>query len=117
MIMASTKQTASTELPNGPGAAALLAAGIGCATLGVFTLLAEASKGINTFFNFYVPTGALSGVSTSAIVVWLVAWFGLHRAWAEREVAIARVSIVAFVLLLIGFALTFPPFIDLLQGK
>lgn len=117
MIMASTKQTASTELPNGPGAAALLAAGIGCAALGVFTLLAEASKGIKTFFSFYVPTGALSGVSTTAIVVWLVAWFALHRAWAEREVAIARVSIAAFVLLLIGFALTFPPFIELLQGK
>jgi len=117
MIMASTNQTATTELPNGPGAAALLAAGIGCATLAVFTLLAEASKGINTLFNFYVPTGALSGVSTSAIVVWLVAWFALNRAWAEREVAIARVSIAAFVLLLIGFALTFPPFIGLLQGK
>lgn len=115
--MASTKQTASSELPNGPGAAALLAAGIGCAALGVFTLLAEASKDINTFFNFYVPTGALSGVSTSAIVVWLMAWFALHRAWAEREVAIARVSLAAFVLLLIGFALTFPPFIELLQGK
>ncbi len=109
----------STEsyLPNGAGAAALLAAGIGCAALGVFALLGDAFPGIAGFFKFYVPTGPLSGVTTSAIAVWLASWFALAKAWAGRDVAIDNVSMFAFVLLVIGFALTFPPVMDLLQGK
>lgn len=107
----------STGLPNGPGAAALLAAAIGCAALGIFALLGDAFHGIATFFKFYVPTGPLSGVTTSAIIVWLASWFALGKTWADRDVAIDKVSLVAFVLLAIGFALTFPPFMDLLQGK
>lgn len=107
----------TTDVPSGAGAAALLAAGIGCAALGAFALLGDAFKGIATFFKFYMPTGPLSGVTTSAILVWLASWFALHKAWADRDVAINKVSIAAFVLLLIGFALTFPPIMDLLQGK
>ncbi len=105
------------ELPNGPAAAALLAAGIGCATLGVFALLGDAFPGIASFFKFYVPTGPLSGVTISAIAVWLASWFSLDKAWADCDVALDKVSIAAFALLVIGFALTFPPFMDLLQGK
>lgn len=110
--MAIIRQTAS-ELPNGPGAAAILATGIGCAALGVFTVLAEAFSGIKAFFNFYNPAGPLSGVSTTALIIWLVAWFVLNRMWAKREVAVAQVSFVAFVLLLVSFALTFPPIMEL----
>jgi hypothetical protein len=29
----------------------------------------------------------------------------------------AKINIAAFALLLVGFLLTFPPFMDLLQGK
>ncbi|MCR4301628.1 MAG: hypothetical protein NUV51_08455 [Sulfuricaulis sp.] len=105
------------DLQNGAGAAAILAAGIGCAALGVFTLLADAFNGIKSFLNFYNPTGPLSGVTTLAIVVWLAAWFVLAKKWNGRDVAMQRVSVVAFVLLAVGFALTFPPLLDLLQGK
>ena len=107
----------SVEIPNGAGAAAILAAGIGCAALGVFTLLDDAFKGINAFFTFYTPAGGLSGVSTSAIVVWLASWFMLEQMWGNRNVAAARISAAAFLLLAVGFVLTFPPIIDLLQGK
>jgi hypothetical protein len=118
MIMATKSETSmSRDLPTGPGAAAILAAGIGCAVLGVFALLGDAFKGIAGFFNFYNPAGPLSGVTTSAIVVWLATWFVLAKLWGGRDVAIARISGVAFVLLAIGFALTFPPLVDLLQGK
>ncbi|MBU5769334.1 hypothetical protein ICN56_32645, partial [Pseudomonas aeruginosa] len=53
--------TTQVDLPNGPGAAAILAAGIGCAALGVFALLGDAFPGIASFFKFYMPTGPLSG--------------------------------------------------------
>lgn len=116
--MAITKQVLSTnELPNGPGAAAILAAGIGCAALGVLALLGDAFSGISKLLNFYAPTGALSGVSSTAIIIWLISWIILNRIWAKRNVTISFVSTIAFALLLIGFALTFPPIMDLLQGK
>lgn len=116
--MANYEQTTvHDELPNGPGAAALLAAGIGSAFLGIFALLGDALSGIGKFFTFYNPTGPLSGVSISAIVIWLAAWYVLGKKWSTQEVNFARVSAAAYVLLAIGFALTFPPIMDLLQGK
>ncbi len=105
------------EIPNGPGAAAILAAGIGCAAIGVLAFAADASDAIAGLLNFYNPTGTLSGVTTVAIAIWLIAWFALSRSWQTRTVSIAKVSVAAFVLLFVGFLLTFPPFIDLLQGK
>lgn len=110
-----TKET--SQLHNGPGAAALLAAGVGCAVMGIFALLGDAFKSAAHFFNFYNPTGPLSGVSTSAIVVWLLAWAILSKRWAKTDVNLQNVSVVAFVLLIIGFAFTFPPIMDLIQGK
>jgi hypothetical protein len=46
-----------------------------------------------------------------------VAWFGLAKLWTSRDVSLARVNVMAFVLLIAGLLLTFPPFVDLLQGK
>jgi hypothetical protein len=118
MNMANTSTTSTTkDLPNGDGMAAILAAGIGCAALGVFAFLGDAFKGIGKFFNFYNPTGTLSGVTDTAIVVWLAAWYVLAKRWKGRDVAVGQVSVIAFVLLAVGLALTFPPFMDLLQGK
>jgi hypothetical protein len=118
MIMANNNESSVVEtLPNGAGAAAILAAGIGCATLGVLALLGDAFSGIKNFLNFYNPTGPLSGVTTLTIVVWLAAWFVLAQKWDGRDVAMTRVSTVAFVLLAVGLFLTFPPGMDLLQGK
>lgn len=116
--MRTTNASSSTkDLPNGEGMAAILAAGIGCAALGVFDFLGDAVKGIGAFFSFYGPTGTLSGVTDTAIVVWLVAWYLLARRWGGRDVAVGRVSLLAFALLIAGFLLTFPPLIDLLQGR
>ncbi|HVM78732.1 MAG TPA: hypothetical protein VMU06_06915 [Stellaceae bacterium] len=102
---------------NGAGAAALLAAGIGCAVLGILALAGDASERIGSFLNFYNPTGTLSGVTDLAILAWLVSWFVLNRAWRDRTVAMVKVSVLSFALLAVGFLLTFPPFMDLLQGK
>ena len=116
-VMNKRPVSAGESLPNGPGAAAILAAGIGSAALGIFAVAGDAFPAINKLFTFYTPTGGLSGVSTTAVVVWLVAWFILSRRWATTTVALAKVNVIAFVLLAVGVLLTFPPVMDLLQGK
>jgi hypothetical protein len=107
---------APASLPTGPGAAAILAAGIGCAVLGVFAVFGNEFNGIAWFFEFYTPVGPLSGVTSCALAVWLASWFFLAKTWADRDIAIGPVSAAAFVLLAIGFALTFPPVVNLLHG-
>jgi Na+-transporting NADH:ubiquinone oxidoreductase subunit NqrE len=52
-----------------------------------------------------------------AIIVWLVSWFILNQQWRTKAVDLAKVNVVAFIGLAIGLLLTFPPFMDLLQGK
>ena len=108
---------AFAAVPNGPGAAAILAAGIGCFAVGLFATLGDAFPALARFFTFYLPTGPLSGVTISAILVWLVAWLVMSQSWKAGTVALAKVTIAAFVLLALGVLLTFPPFMDLLQGK
>lgn len=102
---------------NGPAGAAILAAGIGCFILGVLAVAGDGSKHFAAMLTFYKPTGPLSGVSTVAVIVWLVAWLVLARLWKTKTVALAKVNTVAFVLLGIGLLLTFPPFADLLLRK
>jgi len=98
------------KIPNGPGAAAILGAGIGCAMLGILAFAAEASRPFADMLNFYNPVGPLSGKTTIAIIVWLAAWFVLSRFWKNKTVVMATVNVAAFILLGIGFLLTFPPF-------
>lgn len=114
---ASANTTEQVGLPNGPGAASILAAGIGALALGVFAFTGDASPTILHAFNFWNPTGPLSGVTSTTVVVWLVAWFILARRWSTRNVNLARINVAAFAMLVAGLLLTFPPFMDLLQGK
>ena len=100
--------------PNGAGAAAVLAAGIGSLAVAVFAIAADKAASIKSLMNFYRPTGPLSGVTTCAIVVWLVAWALLHWRWSWRNVQAGRVTVAAFILLLLSLLLTFPPIADLL---
>ncbi|MGB7266697.1 MAG: hypothetical protein WBC92_14355 [Terracidiphilus sp.] len=101
------------DFPNGGGAAALLAAGIGSFAVAVFAILGDQSAFFKKLFVFYKPTGPLSGVTTSAIVVWLLVWFFLHRRWSWRMVAMRQVSAAALILLILALLLTFPPIADL----
>lgn len=99
--------------PNGPGAAAILAAGLGSFLLAVLAIAADQSTAIKSLMSFSKPTGPLSGVTTCAIVLWLAAWAALHARWRNRNLALARVSAVAFTLLILAVLLTFPPIADL----
>jgi hypothetical protein len=100
-------------LTNGSGAAAILSAGIGCFALAVLAMAADKSAAIKKLLIFYIPTGALSGVSTVAILIWLFAWVVLEWRWGKKAVAAGTVQVVAFVMLALSFLLTFPPISDL----
>jgi hypothetical protein len=104
-------------ITNGAGAAAILAAAGGCFALGVLALAGDASASLAQALKFWKPTGPLSGVTDVAILVWLVLWIVLHRLWRARTVSMARVNILSVLLFVGGVLLTFPPFMDLLQGK
>jgi hypothetical protein len=104
-------------LPNGPAAAAIMSAGVGSALLGILAVAADASKPVARLLTFYLPTGPLSGVTSVAILLWLVTWFILAKRWRTTTVAIGKISATAILLLALGILLTFPPFADLFQGK
>jgi hypothetical protein len=104
----------AARLPNGAGAAALLAAGVASFALGALAVLADKSAAMKSAMIFWKPTGPLSGVTTTAIGLWLVAWLIFHWRWRGRNVALRPVSTIAFLLLALGFLLTFPPVGDLL---
>jgi len=106
-----------SEIPNGAAAAAVLSAGVGCFSVSLFGLLGDAFPALAHFFNFYNPTGPLSGVTTTAIIIWLILWAVLSRSWGGRTVSMEKINIIAFLLLGIGLLLSFPPFDDFLQGK
>jgi hypothetical protein len=115
-----SRESANDEaglIPNGPGAAAILAAGVGSFALGAFAFVGDASPTVKQAFIVWNPTGPLSGVTLAAIAVWLAAWFLLSLRWSTREVKLQRVNLASFAMLIAGLLLTFPPFADLLQGK
>lgn len=103
----------SAAVPNGPGAAAILAAGIGSLAVAVLTVAADKSVPVKNLLAIYKPTGALSGVTTGAIFVWLAAWAILEWRWRKKIIPLKPINFVAFVLLGLSFLLTFPPLGDL----
>ena len=112
--MTRDRDVADTAMPNGPGAAAVLSAGIGCFALAVLACIADKCLAAKTLMNLYKPTGPLSGVTTTAILIWLVCWGVLGYRWRRRHVALARTCWIGFGLLLLSVLLTFPPVADLL---
>ncbi len=100
-------QTPSAGTPNGAGLAALLAAGVGSLAMGGFVLANEA--GLFVAPSLYPPAGGLSGRSTFAVAVWLLAWGVLHARWRGRDVGAPRVVAWTLVLTVVGLVATFPP--------
>lgn len=101
------------DTPNGPGAAAVLAAGIGCFLIAALAIAADKSAVMKRLMNFHPPTGPLSGVTTTGVVLWLVCWFALQHLWRKRNLPLARIRVIAVGLLMLGVLLTFPPIADL----
>lgn len=100
---------------DGASLAAVLAAGIGALALGLFVILHVA--GLYSAPELYGPAGGVSGRTTFAVVVWLLAWALLHRRWAAEVPAsdrLTRVIVATLVLVALGLVATFPPLWELL---
>lgn len=98
-------------LPNGAGAAALVAAGLGGLVLAVLAVIADHSPAFKNMLVFSAPVGALSGESTCAVAVWLGTWAMLDLVWKRRNVWPGWIY-VGVGLLFLGFVLTAPPVAD-----
>lgn len=109
---------ASVTKPNGPALAAFLASGIGSASLGLFTVLAQAHSGFKALmdldknFGLKVGVGPLSGKTIYAVVIWLVAWAILAYVMRGKSYSVRTYAIWTFALVGIGLLGTFPVFFE-----
>ena len=87
--------------------AAILASGIGAFTMGLVVILNEA--GVYAAPSLYGPSGGVSGRTTIAVMVWLVAWGILHWRWRYRSVGARRIRAVTLLLIGLGLVGAFPP--------
>lgn len=97
-------------MPDGPLAAALLAAGIGAFALGLFTTLAEASTGFRERLILNAGVGPLSGKTVWATVIFIVAWVVLYGRLRHRDGLLRSATIAFVVLTMLGLLGTFPIF-------
>jgi hypothetical protein len=100
------------DRPDGPGSAAVIAAGIGIFVLGLFTLLSEVSEGIHVFLedlDFGQGVGPLAGKTILATAAFFVSWAILGSVWRRKDTDIKRSFWVGLALGIIGAILTFPP--------
>jgi hypothetical protein len=105
------------DKPNGPVAAVLLAGGIGAATLGVVTTLAEASGSFAQSLAWIPAVGPLTGKTLVSVIVFFTAWLVLHFLFRGKEVNFNQIVTISMVLLVIGLLGTFPPFFELFAGE
>lgn len=100
------------EKPDGPGAAAMLAAGIGIFVLGLLPVLSEASVPIHDFlerWQFGRGVGPLAGKTTIAVIAWALSWAILAALWRRKDVNLKAWFTVSLVLGILGALGTFPP--------
>ena len=110
-----TEEAAPDLEPNGGIVAAVVAAGVGCAALGVCTVAAAAYSSFSDFLTLYAPAGPLTGKATVATLVYLIAWVNLHARLRDRELRTFRAFLLTMALLGIGLIGTFPPVYQLFQ--
>ncbi|MCC7390707.1 MAG: hypothetical protein IT431_18315 [Phycisphaerales bacterium] len=98
---------------DGPAAAMLLSAGIGSVVLGIMIILAELSPAANTWLGSFDPklgVGPLAGKVLWSVVAYAVSLVALWGLWRNKDVNLKTISIVAYLLIGLGFLFTFPPF-------
>ena len=111
------KQT--SERPNGPVAAAMLAGGIGSAVLGIATLVYELNdkSAFATSMTWVKPVGGLSGKSGLGIIAFILSWVILHFILKGKETKFGQMAAIALAGLVIGLIGTFPPVWHLFTGR
>jgi hypothetical protein len=103
--------------PNGGIAAAVIAAGIGCAALGVLVVAAAASPQVSQWLTFYSPTGPLSGKAIVSSAIYLLAWPNLHYRLRDKQVDLYKAFMITILLLAVGIIGTFPPVYQLFARR
>ena len=83
--------------------------------MGAVVLLSEAR--VFAAPTLYAPAGGVSGRTTLATIVWLIAWDVLHNRRKTREVAPGPAGAVTLILIAPGVLGTFPPVWELLQAR
>lgn len=105
--------TEAAERPSGPAAAVVLAAGLGCFTLGLLSVLAAAGASVSDALTLSERVGDVSGISTVAALVFFAAWAALTAAWRRADPPLVRVAAASGLLIALGMLGTFPPFFNL----
>src|SRR5215207_4452803 len=90
-------QPMETATPNGAAVAAILAAAIGCAVLGLIIPFSEFLPALKNALNWYNPVGPLMGKTSVSVIAYFIAWLVLHRAWKDREVEFARIWKISLI--------------------
>jgi hypothetical protein len=101
---------------SGPAAAVILAAGLASFTLGLLSVLTAASAAVSAALTFSDSVGDLSGLTTSAALVFFAAWAALAMRWRDADPSLVRVAVVTGVLIALGLLGTFPPFFNAVGG-
>ena len=104
-----------TDKSDGPGAAAMLAAGIGIFVLSLLTTGAVISGGLKDFllkWEWGQGVGPLAGKTTIASLAFLLSWGGLHMAWRDKDVNIKKIFMIGLGLGILGAIGTFPTFFE-----
>lgn len=100
------------DKPDGPAAAAALAAGVGIFVLGLLTILSEVSTPIHDWlevWEFGRGVGPLAGKTTVAVIAWAVTWLVAAALLRKRDVSLRAWFIASLVLGILGALGTFPP--------
>ena len=111
-ITTATRQSPTIE--NGAAMAAFLASGIGAFAMGLFVVLNE--TGLFAAPALHGGAGGVSGRTTFATAVWLIAWGLLHHRFKNREIEPRPVYAATLGLVVAGVLLCFPPLWGLLTG-
>jgi hypothetical protein len=118
-----SNQPVQDTKPNGPVAAAFVAAGVGCFVLGLLVILNTANiiTGATLDFakNYGIGSGVgpLSGKAIISSIAFLGTWGVLGFLWRGKEINFGRAFVVALVFVAIGFAFTFPPVFEIFKPK
>lgn len=107
MATVSHSQSLALVTTNGAAMAAVLGSGVGSFAMALFVLLNEA--GLFAAPTLYGPAGGVTGRTTFAAIVWLLAWGVLHARWKSRDVASRPVFTGTVVLVVLAILGTFPP--------
>jgi hypothetical protein len=107
------------EKPDGPGAAAMISAGVGIFVLGFLTTGAVISSGLKDFLAWWEwgqGVGPLAGKSTIAVIVWLITWLVLYLLWKNKDVVLKTAFYIGLGLGVLGAIMTFPTFFELFHS-